>query len=89
MLLGGYKNTTGRWDKTPGGPGIPFLSSFVIIGNADVTHGNGTEASDFDMRIGAEASHYFWVQLRVRLSRASKDQHFDNINLVQIMPQLR
>ncbi|PKY44339.1 hypothetical protein RhiirA4_541779 [Rhizophagus irregularis] len=89
MLLGGYKNTTGRWDKTrrcsiylyrfkfflseqppgdrnfypipslAGGPGIPFLSSFVIIGNADVTHGNGTEASDFDMRIGAEASHYF------------------------------
>lgn len=30
-----------------------------ILGNADVTHGNGTEASDFDMRIGAEASHYF------------------------------
>ncbi|RGB27027.1 hypothetical protein C1646_769663 [Rhizophagus diaphanus] len=29
------------------------------VGNADVTHGNGTEASDFGVRIGAEASHYF------------------------------
>ncbi|CAB5373132.1 unnamed protein product [Rhizophagus irregularis] len=55
MLLGGYKNT--YW---PMGQNTENRDDVIsILGNADVTHGNGTEASDFDMRIGAEASHYF------------------------------